>query len=141
MPLHNFSEPTASVDELAEALARSNERYASLVERAGYGIYSSTPDGRLLEVNSVMVRMLGYSNAEELLSLELGRDVYVDPAERVRLRDRPGSTFPDWVETQWKRRDGNTIAVRLCVRGILDASGNVEAYDGIVEDVTERQRR
>ena len=48
---------------------------------------------------------------------------------------------PGSIETRWRRRDGSAITVRLCVRHILDASGKLVAYDGIVEDVTERQRR
>jgi len=36
--------------------------------------------------------------------------------------------------------NGSAITVKLSVRPVFDAAGNFEAYDGIVEDVTERQR-
>jgi PAS domain S-box-containing protein len=123
------------------ALARANERYASLVERVGFGVYRSSPDGQFLEVNSTLVGMLGYHDADELMALDLARDVYLDPEDRPRLLDRPTSGFLEWIETRWKRRDGSAITVRLCVRIIVDDSGELEAYDGIVEDVTERLRR
>jgi two-component system NtrC family sensor kinase len=85
--------------------------------------------------------MLGYASSDDVLALDLGRDVYLDPEERERLRDRPsGGAFPEWVSTRWKRRDGSAIMVRLLVRRLFDANGEVYAYDGIVEDVTERQR-
>jgi two-component system NtrC family sensor kinase len=54
--------------------------------------------------------------------------------------DRPSAALPEWIATQWKRRDGSGITVRLSVRSVLDANGELEAYDGIVEDVTERRR-
>ena len=128
--------------ELREQLRRSEARFASLVERVGYGLYRSTPEGRFLEVNSILVAMLGYSDAAELLSLDLGRDVYLDPEERDRLRLRPsGVAQTGWLETRWKRRDGSPITVRISVRPILGVDGEVEAYDGIVDDVTERRRR
>jgi two-component system NtrC family sensor kinase len=112
-----------------------------LIERVGYGVYRSTPEGRFIEVNSVLAGMLGYGSAEELLALDIGRDVYLDPEERERLRTRPvDSAFPEWIGTRWKRRDGSAITVRLLVRRLVDANGDVYAYDGIVEDVTERQR-
>lgn len=131
--------PTA--DDLVDALARANERYASLVERVGFGVYRSSVTGRFLEVNSVLVAMLGYGCADDLLELDLARDVYFDPAERRRLFERPNSSFPEWIEARWKRRDGSAITVRLGVRRILDETGEIASFDGIVEDVTERQRR
>jgi len=135
------STSSASVDELQDALERSNARFDALVERAGYGLYRSSPTGRFLEANSVLVAMLGYASLEEVLQLDLARDVYLDPAERGRLMDRPtGHEYPVWIETRWKRRDGSAITVRLSVIPAVDADGGVESYEGIVDDVTERQR-
>lgn len=131
--------PTA--DDLVDALARANERYASLVERVGFGVYRSNLEGRFLEVNSVLVEMLGYQTADEVLALDIARDVYFDPEERRRLCERPNSAFSEWVETQWKRRDGSAITVRLCVHRIFDEAGELRAFDGIVDDVTERHRQ
>jgi PAS domain S-box-containing protein len=122
-------------------LREISDRYASLVERVGYGIYRSTPQGRFIEVNSVLMEMLGYTRVEDVLALQLPRDVYLDPQDRIRLCERPSVVFPEWVETRWKRRDGSAITVRLSVQRIRDSEGAVVAYDGIVEDVTDRQRR
>jgi two-component system NtrC family sensor kinase len=130
---------SSQVDEFRLALAESDARYSSLVERIGYGAYRSSPDGRFLEVNSTLVAMLGYSSADELRELDLASDVYFDPGERERLMERPRSA-PEWVATQWRRRDGSAITVRLSVRRVLDATGTIESYDGVVEDVTERRR-
>ena len=132
---------SSSLVELQRALTRSEARYDELVQRAGYGIYRSSPDGRFIEANSVLAALLGYGSVAELLRLDLARDVYLDPRERDRLRQRLAAPdFPDRVETRWKRRDGTPITVRLSVRAVLDAAGEVQFYDGLVEDVTERQR-
>jgi len=130
-----------SAHDLETRLREVSDRYASLVERVGYGVYRSTPEGRFVEVNSVLMSMLGYTRPEDILGLELARDVYLDPEDRMRLRERPSVVFPEWVETRWKRRDGTAITVRLSVQRIRDAEGRVIAYDGIVEDVGDRQRR
>jgi PAS domain S-box-containing protein len=136
-----LDEVTDSADELREALARSEARFAALVERVAYGIYRSSPDGRFLEANALLATMLGYQNSDELLELDMARDVYLDPHERDRLIHRPLSpTYPDWTETRWKRRDGSVLTVKLAVRTASDLTGAVLFYDGIVEDVTERQR-
>src|SRR3954469_4715168 len=128
MTARQISPSTGTAADVSEALARTAERYHSLVERVGYGIYCSTADGRLLEANSVLVAMLGYSSVDEVLALDMNADVYLDPDDRGRLRRRPTSSLPDWVETRWKRRDGSAITVRLSARHILDGDGHVVAY-------------
>jgi PAS domain S-box-containing protein len=138
----NRGSPRDPNGDIQRALETSDARYAALVDRAGYGIYRSSLDGRFDDVNSVLVTMLGYASAEELLRVDIARDVYLDPGERDRLRSRPTAlAFSGWVETRWKRRDGSPIHVRLSVRPLLDGKGNVESYDGIVEDITEHQRQ
>ena len=131
----------ANPDDLRAALRASEERYEQLVRRAGYGIYRVTPAGRFVEVNAVLVAMLGYETADELLALDMTHDVYLDPGERLWLTERAlEHGFPEWIETRWKRRDGTPVNVRLSVRSRLGPTGELESWDGIVQDVTERQR-
>jgi PAS domain S-box-containing protein len=126
---------------LGDSLARSEARYADLIERVGYGIYRSSAEGRFIEVNSVLVSMLGYSSPDELYALDLARDLYLDPGERERLvRRASGTAHAGWIESRWKRRDGSAITVKLSVRAIHGPAGSIAFYDGIVEDVTERLR-
>ena len=122
-----------------ETLLRSEERYRGLVEHAAYGIYRSTPSGKLLSVNPALVSMLGYEHAEELLALEMP-DLYVDSSERDRLMATYGarSEFRG-AEATWKRQDGTPIAVRLTGRPVRGSEGALEAYEMFVEDVTERR--
>ena len=128
------------LETLARALARSESRFQQLVQRAGCAIYRSTPEGRFLDVNPALVRMLGYSREDELQSLDLATDVYVDGRERERLRLRSTRGEVDWVETRWRKKDGTPITVRLCVWAVHDDSGRLECYEGIAEDVTDRVR-
>ncbi len=127
--------------QLAEdALRRSERSYRMLVERAMYGIYRSTLDGRLLAVNPALVRMLGYRSEAELLAVDLGRDVYADPNERRRLIETHGNaTYVEGIEVDWKRKDGSPVRVRLSGSGVRNDRGQVEAFEMIVEDVTERR--
>lgn len=137
--------PPSFADEhaLEHALARSEERYRALVHRAGYGIYVSTPSGRFLDVNAALVNMLGYDSEEELYALDLSRDVYVDPEERTRLRERTPASgdYLAWLQTRWRRKDGTPITVRLSVRSVYDEDGRIQCYEGIAEDVTDGLRQ
>lgn len=126
--------------QLEQRLRTSEQRYRSLVEGAVYGIYRSTLDGRLLEANPALVEMLGYRSREELLQLNLDRDVYADPGERSRLiAEHQSSDRFTAVETRWRRRDGRVITVRLSGRVLRDSKGQIVEFEGIAEDITERR--
>src|SRR2546422_8749325 len=85
--------------------------------------YRSTLDGRLLAVNPALVRMLGYDSEEQLLAVNLARDVYADTAERERiLAQFDGADAVEGGEVTWKRRDGRRILVRLAGRARAPAA-------------------
>ena len=127
----------------AEEGRRATEgRLRDLVERAAFGIYTCDADWRFENVNPALVAMLGYRERNELLGLDVSRDLYVHMEERDRLQQQLlAGTLPDWVEVAWRRADGSPITVRLSARTSRDAHGAVVACEGIVENVTERGRR
>ncbi len=123
-----------------EALRRSEASYRALVEHAMYGIYRSTPEGRFESVNPALVNMLGYDSEEELLALDIARDVYADPELRRSLVDRDGNAQRiEGVEVEWKRKDGTPFTVRLSGRPVRGAGRSAVAFEMIAEDVTERR--
>jgi len=125
--------------EAEAALRASEERIRSFIDNAVFGIYRSTPDGRVEMVNRTLATMLGYASPGELLGADLGSAVYADPAERDRLvqHHRSSDQFAG-VETVWKRKNGTPIPVRLSGRVLRDGAGGVTGYEGMVEDLRER---
>jgi len=128
--------------EARAALRDAEASFATLVEFAPIGIYRSNPVGQFLSVNSALVRMLGYDSSDEVLPLDMGRDVYADADERQRLLDR--DTYSDRqyddVEATWKRKDGRLLQVQLSVRAVRNAAGQVDYYETFVRDVTDQRR-
>ncbi|HEV2749165.1 MAG TPA: PAS domain S-box protein [Gemmatimonadales bacterium] len=122
-----------------EALARSETTYRSLVQDSPFGIFRSTPDGRLLAVNPALVSILGYDSEAELLARNVATDVYVDPDERKRFVDQVSKLGSLGAESLWRRKDGKTVTVRQTGRAVRDAQGSVEYFNVILEDITERR--
>jgi PAS domain S-box-containing protein len=122
-----------------EALRRSEAEHRGLVEHATLGIYRSTPEGLFLTVNPALSRMLGYGGAEELQRLVTARDLYADPRERDQLLAQFARGDEAQAESQWKGKDGTPVTVRLNVRLVRDSSGQIECFEGLVEDVTEQR--
>ncbi|HEX4574782.1 MAG TPA: PAS domain S-box protein [Gemmatimonadales bacterium] len=133
--------------EVREATSRRERRRAeaalrTLVEQAPVGIFRSTPAGRVLVANLALARILGYDAPEELLALDLARDVYADPAARPGLleRDSARQRAYEAFEVAWKRKDGRLVTVQLSVRAVRTSAGAVEYYESFVRDVTEQRR-
>ncbi len=122
------------------ARRRSGAEYRAIVENAAYGIYRASPDGRFLKVNPALVRMLGYDAEAEVLALNLGQDVYVNPDQRLEVIERfRGAERIQGVEAEWKRQDGHRIVVYLSGRPVRSDQGELRGFEMIAEDVTEQR--
>jgi PAS domain S-box-containing protein len=123
------------------ALLRSEERFRNLFEGMLEGVYQSTPEGRVIAANPMLLRMLGYQNEAELNDVHIASDLYIDSGMRARLLDqldREGG-FQN-VEYQLRRRDGEIISVVENARAIRNETGEVLYYEGTLTDITERKR-
>jgi len=119
----------------------AEEQYRDLVAHAPIGIYRSTRDGQFVSVNEAYARLLGYESPEEVLRLDLRRDIYFDNADRERLiaeiEQRGGGAA---TEVRLRRRDGSPVWVRLEGRVIRGGSGSVEFFEDFVHDIQQQKR-
>jgi two-component system cell cycle sensor histidine kinase/response regulator CckA len=123
-----------------QALRISEARYRSLVQSSVYGIYRSSLEGRFLDVNPALITMLGYGSAEEVLMLDPEKDVFVNSEEHTFLIEEFRRTGRlDGIELKWKRKDGNSITVRISGRAVSSADEPVDVLEAIAEDVTDRR--
>ena len=99
------------------------------------------PQGRFLDFNDALLRMTGYDSREELLNIDIAGSLYVNAAERDRLKrllHEHGSVAD--FEFDMRRKDGEVRSVLESSVAIRDNSGNVTAYQGFVLDISERKR-
>jgi diguanylate cyclase (GGDEF)-like protein/PAS domain S-box-containing protein len=127
-------------DRAEKELRHSKAHYRALVENSAYGMCRCSKDGRFLDVNQVLVTMLGYESREELKSANLASDIIQNPIKRAQLLGRsPQTGRVEPVETEWKRKDGTTLRVRLSGRKVRGEKGALDGYGIIVEDVTDQR--
>jgi len=120
-----------------EELRQAEEKYRGIFENSVLGIFRAAPDGTLLDANRALLDMLGQTDLAALR--EMGaRFLAVDAAE-AWLTAAPGPGGAAAYRREVKRPDGADIAVFLHIRGVADYSGNLLAYEGIVEDITLRE--
>ena len=120
-----------------QALREREEKYRALFEGVPVGLYRTTPDGRVLDVNSAMVQMMGYPDRESLISLNTNQ-LYVRPEEHERWKERMEreGVVRDF-EIQAFRRDGKVIWLRDTARQVRDGPNGSAYYEGTLEDITE----
>jgi two-component system, cell cycle sensor histidine kinase and response regulator CckA len=129
--------------EAQRAQRQAEEKLSQLFENAVEGIFRASVEGQLLSVNPALARMCGYSSPEEMiLSVrDMSQDLYADPQVRVEFKQRMlerGSV--ESFEYQLRRKDGAQIWVSENARVVRVSNGEIVAYEGTMEDITERKR-
>ena len=128
--------------KLAEqALRLSEERFRTLFENVLEGVYQSTPEGKLVAANPMLLRMLGFENPRDLDNIDIARDLYVGRELRKRLLDRleREGSYQN-VEFELRRRDGGIIAVLGNARVVRGGTGQILYYEGTLTDISHRRR-
>jgi PAS domain S-box-containing protein len=121
-------------------LQKSEAQFRSLVHDAPYGIYRVTQDGRLLHVNPALVMMLGYDSEEELMRLNVEKDIYRHPQIRQRLlKEHAHKDDFRALEAEWRRKDGKFITVRMTGHPVLEKDNSLSYFEVFAEDITERR--
>jgi PAS domain S-box-containing protein len=69
-----------------EALRESEQKFRTLFEESKDGIFISTPEGRLIDVNPAGVALFGYGSKDALLKSDIGRDLYAKAADRESFK-------------------------------------------------------
>ena len=115
----------------------AERRYRELFDNIQEGIYVSTPQGRFVEVNDALVRILGYSSREEVLQLDIPTQVYFSPERRKELAERlkSGGEMRNHEEVL-RRKDGTPVHVFMNCFAMHDLAGNVLQHRGLMLDVS-----
>ncbi len=131
-----ITEQKNQLAKLNEELTISRERYRSIVENATIGMYQTTPSGSILFANKTLLAMLGYTE-NELKKIDLnkekkGREKFITMLEQQEIITGR--------EDLWQRADGSEMWVNESAWIIRNGNGEIEYYEGIVEDITKRKQ-
>lgn len=123
-----------------EKLLSSETRYRNVFVLAPVGIYQSRRDGTFITANKTLVEMLGYDSVDELLQMNIGRDVYFAESEREAIiNQNEDRGYASHLELQWKKKNGAPIWVQLSAHAIKGPNRTTEYFEGFVRDITERK--
>ncbi len=114
------------------------ERFSKLFETSPYCIYFSSFEGKFLDVNNACVKILEYENKEELLKIDIRKDLYANPKDREKfLREIISKGYTKDFKVKVKKKNGDTIYIESTSVIIRDKEGNILGFQGIIKNVTE----
>jgi len=114
------------------------QRFTKLFESLEEGVYISTPEGKLLEVNPALVSILGYDSKEDLLNLPPEQLSVAAGGEPVLGRTGSQSGRTRTRELRLKRKDGGFAVCVDTSTGVME-EGRLVRYQGTLVDVTEKR--
>ena len=122
------------------ALTESESKYRGLFANSVMPMFQSSPEGKLINANRAMLKLLGYNNFYELADLDIARDTYANPEERKALTETLHQKgYVVNTEISLKRKNGRIITVLENARTAVDEDGKVIGYEGVLEDITVRK--
>ena len=121
------------------ALIESETKFRTVFEGSRAAIYISSVEGDFVDFNPFMEQMLGYRR-EELFSIPL-IELSVNKDDRIQLQRLIKSQgFVKDYELQFIKKDGALIDCLETTTAHRDGDGNIIGYQGIIRDISERNR-
>lgn len=124
-----------------QALQAAERCYRELFEGSPIGLFKTHADGRILEVNPVLLGMLGYAEIERMRqSLPTMASIYQDLAQRKDvLAELARSGVIRDREVLLKTRSGERLLASINASVIRSADGAALEFAGSVIDVTHQR--
>ncbi|HEX8816228.1 MAG TPA: PAS domain S-box protein [Terriglobales bacterium] len=115
----------------------AERRYRELFDNIQEGVFFASPDGRFIEVNDALVRILGYGSREELLQAHVRTQVCASITEYddLALRMQADGAVRNH-ELTLKRQDGSLIHVLVNAFAVLDSQQQTTQFRGIMLDIS-----
>lgn len=129
--------------KVAEELLRENqELFRSAFDHAAIGMALVSTDGRWLQVNSSLCKIVGYSE-QELLAMTFQAITHPDDlaADLNHLHQVLAGEIRSYqMEKRYYHKMGHLVWVLLSVSLVRDAQGNPHYFISQIQDITERKR-
>ncbi len=126
--------------EVNNQLNSLNSKYFALFNKSKDMIYISDPKGKILDINPSGIKLLGYETKEELFKIDIQNDLYFNPEERTRFKNKMHiNGYVQNFQTTLKKKDNTQIIVTISSSIILKDKNNIEGlYIGIIRDITKQ---
>ncbi|MCL5771877.1 MAG: diguanylate cyclase [Actinobacteria bacterium] len=128
----NIKKMLEKINQSRKKVAESEQKYKSLFENSIDGISIRTKEGKFIDVNNSLVKILGYDSKEEVLKLDIPTQIYASMDDFYKVNSMQKNNYIVKI----KRKDQNYIWAEVSARIIEDSNNNIY-YENIVRNVTD----
>ncbi|TRX47187.1 PAS domain S-box protein [Fulvivirga sp. M361] len=137
-----FTEDITPEREMMEAIKLNEEKFRSVVEYSAIGMTLVSTEGRFLDVNLALGRILGYSR-EELMKCTFQEithpeDLDTDLQNVQDMMDLKIKSYQ--MEKRYRHKKGKMVWAQLNVSAAYKEDGNVAFFISQIQDITERKK-
>lgn len=130
---------TTEYKKAMNALLESEEKYRNIYEESFDGLFITSPEGKILDMNKKGIEMFGYDSKEEIMNLDLSEDVYADPNDRDRIIKTVNEHGSAQYEVVVKKKNHEKM-ITHCSLSAIKNHGKITSYRGIIRDITESKK-
>ena len=137
-----FNEMAETIQGRQRDLAQSEKKYRDLVDNLPIGLYRDTPgpEGQFLFANPAIARMFGFDSVDEFIQTPVS-NLYAHPGDRESFSQKLLTTGRVQSEQlRLKKNDGTIIWGAVTAVVIRGPSGEIEHFEGMIEDITDQKR-
>ncbi len=123
-----------------QSLKESEAHFRGLFDGVPVGLYRTTFDGRIIDANPILVRMLGYPSKAQFLSKK-AEEIYAQPLDRSKWQsiiERSG--VKNVHEVKMRCFDQSVLWVENHSRTVRDQDGTILYVEGSLIDINERKK-
>jgi PAS domain S-box-containing protein/putative nucleotidyltransferase with HDIG domain len=134
----SIQESRLSLEAETSAKLASQEKFFRLFEDSILGIFQVDKEGILIEINTALAKMFGYTSDEEMIKTmnDPAGTLFLDKADDEKIVNSIKQRKPVQMETQFRKSDGSYFDGNLHIWGVWSATGELESMEGFVEDIT-----
>ncbi len=128
---------------LESQLHESENKFRHIFDNSSIGIFRSTNNGHLIEVNKAFADIFGYESPDEIRKhvTDISKQLYVNPV----LRDEIMGDFKNFgikynqIEVEFYKRDGSIFTGLVHIRRSKNSIGKNFILEGDVQDITKQK--
>lgn len=129
------------VDERTQKLRVSEEKYRRLFETSKDAVFFCDTECQFIDMNQAGVDLFGYDTKNEILKLNLIQHLFFSPVAGKAIKEMVGRNgFIKDYEVELKKKGGIRVPCLMTSNIRRDERNNIIGYEGIIIDLTERER-
>lgn len=130
----------AEIDDARTQLCKNEEKLRDLFENSAVGMYEVDKDGNFILANQVFFKIMGITDYSDLEKLNAFQSGISTNGVRQKIRDllEKEDKIVD-LEDEWLKVDKTKITVKENIRVKKDENGNIQYYQGVVEDISNKK--